>query len=48
MAHDAEQAQAGVDNIKPVELLEALRQDTDPPVESSTGQALDTLLHDRE
>ena len=48
MAHDAEQAQAGVDNIKPVELLEALRQEKYPSVELSTGQALDTLLYDME
>ena len=48
MVHNAEQAQAGVDNIKPVELLEALRQEKYPSVELSTGQALDTLLYDME
>lgn len=48
MASEVIQAQARVDNIKPVELLEALRQEKDPSVELSTGQALDTLLYDME
>lgn len=48
MASEVIQAQARVDNIKPVELLEALRQEKYPSIESSNSQALDTLLYDRE
>lgn len=48
MASEVIQAQARVDNIKPVELLEALRQEKHPSIESSNSQALDTLLYDRE
>ncbi len=48
MASEVIQTQARVDNIKPVELLEALRQEKYPSIESSNSQALDTLLYDRE
>ena len=48
MASEVIQAQARVDNIKPVELLEALRQKKYPSVELLNGQAFDTLLCDME
>lgn len=46
MTGEARQVQAEVDNIKPVELLEALRQGKHLSVELTDDQTFDTVSHD--